>query len=52
MDGKLKRDNDVERDPGQDYKVGANVESSTVYVYDGSYRWGYVDADCDAVKGH
>ena len=33
-----------------DYKVGANVESSTVYVYDGSYRWGYVDADCDAVK--
>ena len=33
-----------------DYKNGSEVESSVVYVYAGNYRWGYVDADCDAVK--
>ena len=38
------------KDTWGDYKNGSEVESSVVYVYAGEYRWGYVDADCDAVK--
>ncbi|MCP5462441.1 MAG: hypothetical protein H7A34_04585 [bacterium] len=33
-----------------DYKVPANVVESTVFVYDGSYRWGYVDDNKNAQK--
>ncbi|MDX9702744.1 MAG: hypothetical protein RBU23_06850, partial [Candidatus Auribacterota bacterium] len=33
-----------------DYSNPDNVEESTVYVYDGDYRWGYVDTNKNGLK--
>ncbi|MDX9702420.1 MAG: DUF2963 domain-containing protein, partial [Candidatus Auribacterota bacterium] len=33
-----------------DYKNASNVDSSSVYVYDGDYRWGYVDTNKNGLK--